>query len=80
MTDHIPQNTDATTHPAPQHRLFKIGSVVIAEDEALRGLSVEAVRTLLRPAYPEVAHTLVRERVEGETLILEFVAQAGRKG
>ncbi len=86
MTD----QTDKTTvlaaavseEPAtpPTRRVFKIGATRIVEDEATAQLGNEAVRALLRTVYPEVANALIRERVDGDVRLLEFLAQPGIKG
>jgi hypothetical protein len=46
----------------------------------MRDLSLEQIRTLLKTTYPEIAHATVRERTEGDTLVVEFLPVAGRKG
>ncbi len=86
MTD----QTDKTTVPAaavseelaipPTRRVFKIGATRIVEDEATAQLGNEAIRALLRTVYPEVANALIRERVDGDVRLLEFLAQPGIKG
>ncbi len=69
---------DQTTPPT---RIFKTGATRIVEDESLRGLSVEEVRGILKRTYPELAHATVRETTQADgTLLVEFWAQAGRKG
>ena len=70
----------ATSSNTSLTRLFKTGTTVITESVDMRGLSVEQVKQLLKASYPEVAHATVRERVDGDTLIVEFLPQAGRKG
>ena len=62
-------------------RIFKTGPVRIVEDESTRGLSNEAVRSLLKPTYPEIANATIRETTttEGQTMV-EFLPQPGRKG
>jgi hypothetical protein len=64
----------------PMQRLFKIGSNRIAEDAATATLSNEQVRDLLKAAYPEVAHATIRETMTGDTKLVEFLPQPGRKG
>ncbi len=86
MTD----QTDKTTAPAapvseepatpPTRRVFKIGATRIVEDEATAQLPNEAIRALLRTVYPEVANALIRERIDGDVRLLEFLAQPGVKG
>ncbi|MEO1441712.1 MAG: hypothetical protein AAFV33_15040 [Chloroflexota bacterium] len=63
-------------------RVFKTGSVRIQEDASTRHLSNEAVRDVLKAAYPEVAHATIRERVDEENglVTVEFLPQPGRKG
>lgn len=72
--------SDQTT-PATQPRIFKTGATRIVEDDSMRGLSVEDVRSVLKVTYPEVAHATVRETTtdNGQTVI-EFLPQPGRKG
>ena len=64
-----------------QARIFKTGTVRIVEDESTRGLSNEAVRSLLKTTYPEIANATIRETAttEGQTVV-EFLPQPGRKG
>ncbi len=40
----------------------------------------EQVRNLLKMQYPEVANATIRETVNGDTRIVEFLPQPGRKG
>ncbi len=61
-------------------RIFKIGSSRIVEDESLSGLSIEEVRDRLKRTYPEVANATFRQKQEGDTLYIEFMPVAGRKG
>lgn len=61
-------------------RVFKTGATLITESPDMRGLTVEQVKQLLKSSYPEVAHATIRERTEGETLVIEFLPQVGRKG
>lgn len=69
---------DQTT---PTARIFKTGATRIVEDESMRGLSVEDVRGILKRTYPEIAHATVRETTQADgTLLVEFLAQPGRKG
>jgi hypothetical protein len=63
-----------------QNRIFKIGSTHIVADESLRDLNNEAARTLLQRSYPEVAHATIRQREDGDQIIVEFLPQPGRKG
>ncbi len=74
--------TDNQTPVLP--RIFKIGATRIVEDPSMAALSSEAVRTLLKASYPEVAHATIRERTEttphGEVRLVEFLPIAGRKG
>jgi hypothetical protein len=70
----------AASSNTPLARVFKTGATVITESSDMRGLEVEQIRQLLKTTYPEVAHATVRERVDGDTLIVEFLPQAGRKG
>jgi PRTRC genetic system protein C len=63
------------------NRLFKTGATVITESPEMRDLSLEQVRQLLKASYPEIAHATVRETpLEDGILLIEFLAQAGRKG
>ena len=62
-------------------RIFKTGNTTIVEDESMRGLSNEAVKTILQASYPEIAHAQVRERtLEDGTLIITYLPRVGRKG
>jgi hypothetical protein len=63
-------------------RIFKIGSVKIAEDSSLAGLNLDEVREYLKPMYPEVAEATIREKTDAETGVtfVEFLARPGRKG
>ena len=64
----------------PTRRLFRTGGTVISESAATQGLSIEQVLQRLKTAYPEIAHASVRETRDGDTLIVDYTAQAGRKG
>jgi len=66
--------------PADTTRVFKIGTARIPENDTTRGKSAAEVQGLLQAAYPEVANATVRERVEGEYQIVEYLPQPGRKG
>ena len=66
--------------PADTTRVFKIGTTRIVENDTTRGKSAEEVQALLKAAYPEVANATVRERIEGEYQIVEYLPQPGRKG
>ncbi len=70
----------STTPHTPLQRVFKTGATLITEAPDMQGLTVEQVKQLLKSSYPEVAHATVRERVDGDTLIIEFLPMAGRKG
>jgi hypothetical protein len=61
-------------------RIFKVGSVKIAEDPSMQGLSNEEIRASLKMQYPEVAEATIREKTEGETTFVEFLPRPGRKG
>lgn len=64
-----------------QPRIFKTGAVRIVEDDSMRGLSVEEVRTILKVTYPEIANATIRETTADDgQLIVEFLPQPGRKG
>ena len=72
-----------TTPPAdavPLKRVFKIGTNRIVEDAATAQLSNEQVRTLLKAQFPEVANATLRETVNGDTRVVEYLPQPGRKG
>jgi hypothetical protein len=64
-----------------QARIFKTGAVRIIEDQSTAGLDNEAVRSLLKTTYPEIANATIREvtTAEGQTVV-EFLPQPGRKG
>lgn len=61
-------------------RVFVVGSTRITENDTTSGLTPEQVRKTLEAAYPEVANATIRERAEGDTAIVEFLPQPGRKG
>lgn len=73
-------NTTPETVTTVTTRVFKIGTTRIPENDTTRGKSAEDVQALLKAAYPEVANATVRERVEGEYQVVEFLPQPGRKG
>ncbi|MBZ0304045.1 MAG: hypothetical protein K8J31_30175 [Anaerolineae bacterium] len=65
----------------PQPRIFKIGATTIVEDDSLTGKTLDEVKDILKRSYPEVAHATVRERtLDDGTQVVEWLAQAGRKG
>jgi hypothetical protein len=65
----------------PQSRIFKIGATTIVEDDSLAGKTLDEVKDILKRSYPEVAHATVRERtLDDGTQVVEWLAQAGRKG
>ncbi len=71
--------TDQNTLQTP--RIFVVGTNRIVEDGSTTGLNNEAVRKLLQPNYPEVAHATIRERTtEDGQRIVEFMPAPGRKG
>ena len=70
----------AASSNTPLARVFKTGATIITESPDMRGLTVEQVKQLLKSSYPEVAHATVRERIEGETLVIDFLPQIGKKG
>jgi hypothetical protein len=80
MSDQNPTNTATDTTSAPLKRIFKIGAARIAEDAATAKLSNEQVRVLLKSQYPEIANATIRETVSGETRLIEYIQQPGRKG
>ncbi len=73
-TTHLP------TEPVTLKRMFKIGSNRIAEDAATSQLSSEQVRLLLKAQYPEIVNATIRETVNGDTRIVEYLPVGGRKG
>ncbi len=76
-----PGAPNATPEPTPKARIFKIGATRIVADASTAQLSQEEVRAFLKPTYPEVANAAIREtNVDENTLLLEFLAQPGRKG
>lgn len=70
----------STSFKTPMSRVFKTGATIITESPDMHGLSIEQVKQLLKSSYPEVAHATIRERVEGEVRVIEFLPQVGRKG
>jgi len=79
MTDQTPETT-TPKNDTKITRVFKIGSVRIVEDESMRGKDVKTIQKLLAPLYPQVENATVRERTEGDTQVIDFIQQAGRKG
>lgn len=72
--------TAAETAEAPR-RIFKTGSTLIAEASAMRELDNEALRSLLKHSYPEVANATIRETSQTDgSILVEFLPQPGRKG
>lgn len=61
-------------------RIFKIGSTKVVEDPSMANLSNEEIRERLKSMYPEVAEATIREKAEGDTTFVEFLARPGRKG
>ena len=70
----------STSHNTPSIRVFKTGTTLITESPEMRSMTIDQIKHLLKTTYPEIAHATVRERVEGETLIVEFLPIASRKG
>ena len=70
----------STTPNTPLTRVFKTGTTVITESPEMRAMTIDQIKQVLKTTYPEVAHATVRERVEGETLVIEFLPVAARKG
>ncbi len=71
--------TEQTPNTPP--RIFKIGTVTIAEDGSLAGKPLDEVTDILKRTYPEVAHATVRETtLEDGTLAIHYIPRAGRKG
>jgi hypothetical protein len=68
------------TPPPALQRVVKLGSTTIVLDATLAALSADHLRERLRLTYPQVAHATVREYTSGDTHILEFLPQPGRKG
>ena len=65
------------SHP----RIFKTGAVRIVEDESMRGLDNDAIRSLLKATYPEIANATIREvTTDDGQKVVEFLPQPGRKG
>ena len=63
------------------NRIFKTGSTLITESPEMRELNNEAIRALLKHSYPEVANAIIRETAQtDDSLLVEFLAQPGRKG
>ncbi len=75
-----PNATSSPAEPTTLKRVFKIGSNRIAEDAATSRLSNEQVRVLLKAQYPEIANATIRETMNGDTKIIEYLAVGGRKG
>ena len=71
---------DNTTTQQPTKVVFKIGANRIVADKTTAKLTNEQARTFLKASYPEVVNATIRERIDGDTKILEFLPQPGRKG
>jgi hypothetical protein len=61
-------------------RVFKVGNNRIVEDDATAKLTNEQIRNLLKGQYPEVANATIRETVNSDARIVEYLPQPGRKG
>jgi hypothetical protein len=61
-------------------RKFKIGSTLLDEDDSTRGLDLEQIRSLLKPAFPEVADAAIVQNQIGDVLYIEYTSRPGRKG
>jgi hypothetical protein len=61
-------------------RIFVIGSNRIAEDESNAHLTNQQVQNQLKGLYPEIANATIRERVEANHRVIEFLPVPGRKG
>lgn len=76
----VTSSTETVQTEAPR-RIFKTGSSLIAESPEMRSLSNEDIRALLKHSYPEVANAIIRETPQTDgSLLVEFLAQPGRKG
>ena len=75
-----PNATPAQSDTTPLKRVFKVGANRIVEDAATSKLTNEQVRKLLAAQYPEVANATIRETTSGDTRIIEYLQQPGRKG
>jgi len=75
-----PNVTPETEAATPLKRVFKVGANRIVEDAATSKLTNEQVRKLLAAQYPEVANATIRETVNSDTRIIEYLQQPGRKG
>jgi hypothetical protein len=60
--------------------IVRINNKRVALDDSLQTASVEAIKENLQIQYPEIQNAMMRVRTEGETRIVEFVPQAGKKG
>lgn len=75
-----PNEITPPAEAAPLKRVFKVGTNRIVEDGATAKLTNEQVRNLLKGQYPEVANATIRETVSGDTRLIEYLPQPGRKG
>ena len=88
MNEEIQSNNDETVTTSTETvqtetppRIFKTGSSLISESPEMRPLSNEEIRALLKHSYPEVANAIIRETAQTDgSLLVEFLAQPGRKG
>lgn len=63
-----------------QPRVFKIGATKIVENDSTRHLTNEQVKAMLKVDFPEIANATITERSDGQTRVIEFLPQPGRKG
>ena len=62
-------------------RVFKIGTTIIIEDEALAERNLDEIKGILKHSYPEVANATIRETPQADgPLLVEFLPVPGRKG
>ena len=61
-------------------RVFKIGTMKIADDDSTATMTIDQVREHLKIAYPEVAEATIKEKTEGDITFYEFLPRPGRKG
>lgn len=61
-------------------RVFQIGSVTIHEDDSLRELSLDEIKTILAHQYPQVLNATHLETTEHGRQVIAFTPRAGTKG
>jgi hypothetical protein len=61
-------------------RIFRIGDRTILEDENMRAMNIEDIRSILALQYPEVENASIIEQESEQGTIYNFMPLPGRKG